>query len=141
MRKMFLAFLMVGVLGFALAQQQGAPKFSVGLDSPVFAWVTTDENGGITSLFGFNLGLGLSYRSYFEPLQVKKGSTYWEAGTILLIDPYFGIGYDYRFTEEIYAGGGIDIYPLNLLFGAELFGPFAAYLSIVPNIHVGFYLY
>ncbi len=90
---------------------------------------------------GFNLGLGFSYRSYFSPLMVKQGSMYWEAGTVILVDPYVGVGYDYRFSEEIYAGGGVDVFPLNLVLGAAYLGPYAAYLSIVPNVHVGFYLY
>ena len=133
--------LAVALWGLAFAEQGGAPKFSIGLDSPTFAWVSADEQGGITSLIGFNVGLGFSYRSYFEPLMPRQGSVYWEAGTILLLDPYVGAGYDYRIDEQIYVGGGVDIFPLNLILGAAYLGPYAAYLSIMPSIHIGFYLY
>ena len=128
--------------GLALAKEGRTPKFSVGiLDTPVFAWVSTNEQGGVTSLMGFNLGLGIHYRSYFEPLLPEKGSVYWEAGTILLIDPYFGVGYDYRFNESVYAGAGVDILPLHFILGASYLGPYAAFFSIIPSIHVGFYLF
>jgi len=134
--KKLLAVLLV-VAGFALAQEAKVPKFSIGLDMPVFSWVSANDDGAVTSLFGFNFALGVSYRSYFSPLEIEKGSGYWEAGTVVLIDPYVGAGYDYRISEQLYAGAGLDVFPLHPL----LYGGYGLFLTFVPNLHIGMYLF
>ena len=134
--KKLLAVLLV-VSAFALAQEAKVPKFSIGLDAPAFSWVSANEDGAVTSLFGFNFGFGVSYRSYFTPLEIEKGSGYWEAGTIILIDPYVGVGYDYRISELIYAGGGLDIFPLHAMLG----GGYGLVYTFIPNLHIGLYLF
>lgn len=131
-RGLFFLVLLVA-LGFGFAQEASkAPKFQVGLDSLTFAWPLANPEGGITSSIGLNLGLGVSYRSYFEPLYPQKGSLYWEAGTFALLLPYAGVGYDYRFNETFYAGGGVTFLPWALLLGAW---------PVYPTIHLGVYLY
>ncbi|MGC8904689.1 hypothetical protein [Thermus sp.] len=128
-------------MGYSFAQgvtgdNQGEalkPKFQMGLDSLTIAWPTADEKGGILGSIGINLGLGVSYRSYFEPLYPQRGAVYWEAGTVLLIVPaYVGVGYDYRFDRHFYVGGGVNLAPLALLAGTW---------PIYPSIHLGAYLY
>ena len=137
MRKLLVLVVAVVALGFVFGQEAQQPKFSVGLDMPTFAWVKSNANGEIQSLFGINLGLGVTYRSYLTPLAIESGSIYWEAGTILLIDPYIGGGYDYRINEMLYVGGGLDIYPLNAFLGWG-YGLFTAF---IPNLHLGVYIF
>ncbi len=140
MQKKLLILLTVALVGLGLAQDVGtstsvpqAPKFQLGLDSLTIAWPSSDDKGGIVNSLGLNLGLGISYRSYFEPLYPEKGSLYWEAGTVLIFIPgWIGIGYDYRFNEQFYVGGGVQIVPLALLAGTW---------PIYPTIHLGVYIY
>ncbi|WP_152560790.1 hypothetical protein [Thermus caliditerrae] len=141
-----LFFVLTLAFGFGFAEEGArAPKFQVGLDSVTFGWPSVDAKGGIVNSFGINLGLGVAYRSYFEPLYSEKGSLYWEAGTVLLLNPYLGIGYDYRFNEQFFVGGGVNIFPLNLLLGGILGGSVGATASVLwsvfPTIHLGVYLY
>jgi hypothetical protein len=146
MQKKLLILLTVALVGLGLAQDVGtstsvpqAPKFQLGLDSLTIAWPSTDDKGGIVNSFGLNLGLGISYRSYFEPLYPGKGSLYWEAGTVLILIPgWVGIGYDYRFNEQFYVGGGVQIAPLVLLTGLLAGLPT---WPIYPSIHLGVYIY
>ncbi len=144
-----LVLLALGLFAFAFfgisqAESAKVPKFSVGLDYLTFAWVNADETGAVHSAWGFNTGFGISYRSYFTPLAPESGSTYWQAGTILLIDPYVGVGYDYRINEMVYVGGGVDFYPLHLALVAAAdprFAGFGLLGAIVPEVHIGIYLF
>ena len=104
----------------------GAPligkKNSVGLDSPVIGWLNPNlvdnQTGQKISNLGINLGLGVSYRRYFEPARTNKFNIYWAVGTVALIVPYIGIGGDYIWDNGFYLGGGL--------------------IWIVPEIHGGF---
>jgi len=137
MRKLLGLVFVIALFGTAFGQEVKQPKFSVGFDMPTYAWVTANENGDVLSVLGVNAGLGISYRSYFQPLAPQSGSAYWEAGTILLLDPYIGGGYDYRMSDSIYAGLGLDIFPVH----AFMWGGYGLYLTFIPNLHVGFYLF
>ena len=52
------------------ASSRSKYKYSAGLDSIDFGWIK-DENEAISSVLGFNVGLGVGYRKYFKP--VKEG--------------------------------------------------------------------
>ena len=135
MKRLGYVLTLVLALGFGLTFAQDGPKvpkFQVGLDTPTFGWPSVNAQGGITNSFGINMGLGISYRSYFEPLYPQSGSLYWEAGTFVLILPYLGVGYDYRFDEKFYVGGGVTFVPLLLLVGTW---------PLYPTVHLGVYLY
>lgn len=136
MKRVVMLLAILAIVGFAWAQEARTPKFSIGLDLPTYAWVTSDEAGNVTKLTGINLALGFSYRSYFQPLAPQSGAGYWEAGTILLLDPYVGVGYDYRVNESLYVGGGLDVYPFHALMGG-----YGLVYTFVPNLHVGVYLF
>lgn len=138
----FLKFLLIGLLFAAIPTfaEGKIPKSSVGLDSPVFAMVSATPTGEVESLLGLNLGLGFSYRSYFKPLAAESGSAYWEAGTVILLDPYFGVGYDYRASDTLYIGGGVDVFPLNFFMLSDYPG-YSIFYSIVPNLHIGIFLF
>lgn len=145
MKRIILALLAL-VLGVASAEATAkVPKFQVGFDSITFGWPSVDAKGGVTSSFGINVGLGITYRSYFEPLYPESGALYWEAGTVILLDPFVGIGYDYRFNENLYVGGGVTFFPLHLVLGGLAGGGvgvgLSALYSIFPNVHLGVYLY
>ena len=97
-------------------------KNSIGLDSPFIGWLNpnmvNNETGPIISNLGINLGLGVSYRKYFNPVRTNQFNVYWAAGTVALIIPYLGIGGDYFWDNGFYFGGGL--------------------IWIVPEIHGGF---
>ena len=95
---------------------------SIGLDSPFVGWLNPnliDKQGGeITSNLGINLGLGVSYRHYFKPVQIDEFNPYWAAGTVAIIIPYLGIGGDYVWRNGFYLGAGL--------------------IWIIPEIHGGY---
>jgi len=134
------------LLGIGMAQGTSrVPKFQVGLDTVILGWPSVDAKGGVVSTLGINVGLGVAYRSYFEPLYPEKGSAYWEVGTIVLLDPYVGVGYDYRINEQFYVGGGVNVFPLHLVgfsfLGGSLGTGLGILYSVFPNIHLGMFLY
>jgi hypothetical protein len=98
-------------------------KNSIGLDSPFIGWlnpnwIDKDGNSKTISNLGVNLGLGVSYKRYFEMVKTNQFNTYWAAGTFFLIIPYLGIGGDYVWDNGFYLGAGL--------------------IWICPEIHGGF---
>lgn len=71
-------------------------------------------------MVGVNPGLGLAYRGFFEPLYPEKGAAFYEASTVLLLDPYLGIGYAYRLGEQAYVSVGLSFFPFHLLFADRI---------------------
>jgi len=133
MKKIVCLLLLVLGMGLGFAQEGNrVPRFQVGLDSLTIAWPTANAKGGVTSSFGLNLGLGVTYRSYFEPLHPGRGAFYWEAGTMVLVLPYLGVGYSFRINESLYVGAGLNAYSALLLAGT---------FPIYPSIHLGVYFY
>jgi hypothetical protein len=118
MKKMILFAMILMIAGSVC---MGAPlkdkNMSIGLDSPFIGWLGHDRDGAVISDLGINLGLGLSYKRYFESVQTNQLNTYWAAGTFLIIIPYLGIGADYISDSGFYIGGGL--------------------IWIVPEIHGG----
>ena len=137
MKRMLFVVSLAVLIGMASAQGSQQPKFSIALDMPTFSWVSANDDGSVTSLFGFNLALGASYRSYFSPLAENQGAGFWEVGTILLLDPYVGVGYDYRVGKSLYVGASIDMFPIHPF----LYGGFGVYYTLIPNLHIGLYLF
>jgi len=122
--KKLVVFALVLVLfsGAAFCAGIAGKKNTIGLDSPFVGWLNPNlvnkETGPIVSNLGINLGLGVSYRKYFEPVKTNQFNPYWAAGTFAVIIPYLGIGGDYYWNNGFYFGGGI--------------------IWIVPEIHGGF---
>lgn len=120
------AILFAMILLIAGSTCLGAPltgkKNSIGLDAPFLGWLNPNlvdkQSGQKISNLGINLGLGVSYRRYFEPVQTNQFNTYWCAGTVFVLIPYIGIGGDYVWDNGFYLGGGI--------------------IWIIPEIHGGF---
>ncbi|MFH1429106.1 MAG: hypothetical protein ABIH39_05110 [Candidatus Margulisiibacteriota bacterium] len=81
-------------------------KMVIGLDMPTIGWLNKNDQGEITSMWGFNAALGFSYRSYFNPVKVNQFNGYWHAGTLIVLLPYVGIGADYVWDNGFYAGIG-----------------------------------
>lgn len=90
-------------------------KYSAGLDLINFGWVK-DNNGAISSVLGFNLGLGVGYRKYFKPTEDGKFNLSYTLGTVLLILPIAGVGVDYQWDSGWYVGGHAFFYPFFLFF-------------------------
>jgi hypothetical protein len=124
MMKKLVVFSLVLILfsGSVFCATLTGKKNSIGLDSPVLGWLNpnlvNNETSPTISNLGINLGLGVSYRRYFNPVQTNQFNTYWAAGTVALIIPYLGIGGDYVWDNGFYLGGGL--------------------IWIVPEIHGGF---
>jgi hypothetical protein len=124
MKKVILFAMVLMIAGSACL---GAPlvgkKNSVGLDSPFIGWINPNlvdkQSGQVVSNLGINLGLGVSYRRYFEPVQANQFNAYWAAGTFAVIIPYLGIGGDYVWGNGFYLGAGL--------------------IWIIPEIHGGFF--
>ena len=99
-------------------------KNSIGLDAPFVGWLNPNlvdkQSGEIVSDLGINLGLGVSYRRYFNPLQTNQLNPYWAAGTVALIIPYLGIGVDFVWDSGFYFGGGL-IWIFPEIHGGYLF--------------------
>ena len=102
-----------------LAQRRYGPrskyKYSAGLDLINFGWVK-DENGSISSVLGFNVGLGVGYRKYFKPTKDGKFNFSYTLGTVLLILPIAGVGADYQWDSGWYVGAHAFFYPWFLFF-------------------------
>jgi hypothetical protein len=91
-------------------------KYSVGLDNPFFGFLQRNSSGQIESDLGVSLGLGISYKRYFEhlkfnsdfdPAKIEKFSFFWSIGTYALILPYAGVGFDYAWDNGFYLGAGL----------------------------------
>jgi hypothetical protein len=94
-------------------------KYSAGLDTINFGWVN-DDNGAISSILGFNLGLGIGYRKYFKPVQEGKFNFSWDVGTVLLLFPFAGVGADYQWDSGWYVGARALFFP-GVLFIDDFF--------------------
>ncbi len=85
--------------------------FAIGITTPLFGSAQTKyfgEEKYTTSLSGINLFLGYTKRNYFgKGLPGKGGAGYFEYGTVAILCPYIGIGYDYRFNDSFMVGIGL----------------------------------
>ncbi|AFY82573.1 hypothetical protein [Oscillatoria acuminata] len=81
-------------------------RYSAGFDLPTFGWVRMDGRG-VDSVLGINLGLGVSYKKYFQPAVPGQFTGSWGVGTFALVLPYATIGGDYQWDNGWYAGGNI----------------------------------
>lgn len=60
------------------------------------------------NLTGINPLIGFSKRVYFgNGLPENGGEFYWEIGTVVILVPYIGIGYDFRLEDTLIIGLGI----------------------------------
>jgi hypothetical protein len=123
MKKIVLSLIvLVLIAGSSFCSSPYYAKNSIGLDSPFIGWLNPNmidkETGGKISDLGINLGLGISYRRYFEPLKTDTFNPYFALGTFAIIIPYVGIGADYVWGNGFYLGGGL--------------------IWIIPEIHGGF---
>jgi hypothetical protein len=122
-RAIFTSLLIVLVMSsVSFAAELTDKKMTVGLDAPLVGWNNPNwvdkQNGEIISTLGFNYGLGISYRRYFEPVRTNQFNNFWGAGTVAILFPYLGIGTSYVWDSGFYAGVGL--------------------IWIVPEIHAGF---
>ncbi|MEL6928990.1 MAG: hypothetical protein AAFO95_10170 [Cyanobacteria bacterium J06600_6] len=105
-------------------------KYSAGLDLINFGWIK-DENGAISSVLGFNVGLGVGYRKYFKPVKEGEFNFSWDVGTILLLFPFAGAGADYQWDSGWYAGGRLLVFPAVFFIDDFLF-------PVFPSLNVGY---
>ncbi|MFC1767309.1 hypothetical protein ACFLZ2_01995 [Candidatus Margulisiibacteriota bacterium] len=90
------------------------------LDLPGLSAVDRNENNEITSFTGVNLGLGISHRSFFEPVKANQWNNSWDIGTVALLIPYVGIGTDHVWENGWYFGVG-TIYIIPIIRGGLYF--------------------
>jgi hypothetical protein len=106
-------------------------KYSAGLDTINFGWVK-DDNGSISSILGFNLGLGIGYRKYFKPVKEGQFNFSWDVGTILLLFPFAGVGADYQWDSGWYVGARALFFPGVLFIDDFFFWP------VFPTLSAGY---
>ena len=121
--------LIVVVLGLAVAmfseplivwpdKSHGKPLVA-GLHAPVYGEAKLDVFGNITGWTGPNLGLGWTWKTYFNPLELQKINFYYEIGTNIVILPYIGAGFDYALVlqnnQTLLVGAGVSASPLTVL--------------------------
>lgn len=90
-------------------------KYSAGLDLINFGWVK-DNNGAISSVLGFNAGIGIGYRKYFKPARDGQFNFSYTLATVLVVFPIAGIGADYQWDSGWYVGAHAFFYPFVLFF-------------------------
>ena len=101
----------------AFCADTSAFKYSAGLDNPFIGLLLRNSSGQIEADLGVSLGLGISYKRYFEhlkfnrdfdPAKIENFSFFWEIGTYALILPYGGLGFDYAWDNGFYLGAGLE---------------------------------
>lgn len=95
--------------------------FSVGITSPVVGSAQTKyfgETKYTTSISGINWCLGYTKRNYFgKGLPGNGGAAYFEYGTIAILCPFLGIGYDFRIDDNLLVGIGFpDVFHFGFTF-------------------------
>ncbi len=123
MKKLILLALVLMLFsGSALCYTLTGKRNSIGLDFPALGWLNpnmiNNEPAPTISDLGINLGLGVSYKRFFNPVKTNQFNPYFAAGTIAIIIPYLGIGADYVWNNGLYLGGG--------------------FIWVIPEIHGGF---
>lgn len=93
-----------------VARNRYLPEYrhTLGLDLPTFGW-NQYRDGGLKSILGFNGTVGISYRSYFQPVEEDKFNLAYDVGTLGLVLPYATIGGDYQSEGDFYAGIHIGV--------------------------------
>lgn len=95
--------------------------FSFGITSPIIGSAQTKYFGEAkytTSISGINWCLGYTKRNYFgKGLPGNGGAVYFEYGTVVLLCPYLGIGYDIRVGDNLLVGFGFpDVFHFGFTF-------------------------
>ncbi len=139
--------LIVVVLGLAVAmfseplivwpdKSHGKPLVA-GLHAPVYGEAKLDVFGNITGWTGPNLGLGWTWKTYFNPLELQKINFYYEIGTNIVILPYIGAGFDYALVlqnnQTLLVGAGVSASPLTVL-GFLKKSPTAILSSVLSSV-------
>ena len=120
MKKALLVIGFILVLSLALfaeSKDLSQVNTQIGFDFPTIAKVNHNEDGQIVSLLGANVGLGISYKKYFNPVQPNKINPYWGVGTVAILVPYVAVGADYVMDSGLYIGGGVVYLAPELHFG------------------------
>ncbi len=104
-------------------------KYSAGFDIMNFGWVK-DRNGVISSILGFNLGLGVGYKKFINPKGPNSFNFGWQVGTVLLVFPIVGGFAEYQWDEGWYVGASINFFPV-FAFTSSLYYP-------LPSLAVGY---
>ncbi len=120
MKKALLVAVFMLILSLALFAESkdfSTLNTQIGFDFPTVAKVNHNESGEIVSLLGANMGLGISYKRYFQPLQPNKINPYWGVGTIAILVPYVAVGVDYAMDNGFYIGGGLVYLAPEVHFG------------------------
>jgi len=98
------------------------PHTIFGFSLPTIGGASYNEVGNIKSMFGLNIGLGISYRQYFGTgLQPNQFNGFWGVGTFILIIPYWEFGVTY---------------PIPLAGGRQLLDIDLEIIYIIPSIGI-----
>ncbi|MEM1684296.1 MAG: hypothetical protein QW650_08020 [Thermofilum sp.] len=130
---------------WGLAQVRPSPTMVIGLDFPTLGWVRYDKDGAIRGTWGFNLGLGISSRTYTakDGLQLEKLNFFWGWGTLAILVPYLEIGATYAFpmdTDKLFCVSAGGIVAFAGLVAALAGYPLPWWVYPAPYISFSFWL-
>jgi len=116
--RLFGSVLLVGAavsIGLVGAAAEG-PHTVIGFSLPTIGVVHYNEAEQITSVTGFNIGLGYSARYFYaeDGLQPNRFNGYWGWGTIALILPYIEFGTAYPIP--VGRGDQYIVFDLGLIY-------------------------
>ena len=140
-KRYIFVLVLTALLSFpALGSEPSSYKFSIGLDHLLLGFLQRDPRGTVEANLGISMGLGISYRRYFDGLKfnsdfdpgsTEKFSAFWEIGTFAIFQPYGEIGVDYAWTNGFYLGAGLIVSSAIRYVGPGYVG------YIGPEIHGG----
>lgn len=115
-------------------------KYSIGIYAPCFGLLQRNSSGQVVADMGVNLGLGITYKRYFESLKFNRDfdpsktetlSPFWAIGTFAVIFPYAEVGVDHAWDNGFYLGLGLMVSSAIRYVGPEYVG------YVGPEIHGG----
>lgn len=118
-----LLFLIVAASNAVAAQDaNGVFTSAIGLDFNMFGTnVIYNGSGSIVAASYINLGLGITFKNFFSPVEFNKFNFYWQWGTICLIIPFIGVGGEYIASSGFYFGIGLYYFVAPMVYIGKYF--------------------
>ncbi len=91
----------------AAQDSNGNFSFALGFDiNAVGINIKYNADGAITNVTYINIFLGVTFKTFFTPVEFNKFNFYWQWGTVCFIMPYIGVGGEYITSNGFYFGFG-----------------------------------
>ena len=108
-------------MGQITPRTRNKTTFGLGITNVFFGTVKEEiflEESYIKSINGLNCVFGFTSRNYLgDGLKTQAGAVYFEFGTMAILVPFIGVGYDYRISENGIIGFGLpDLVHFSMTF-------------------------